>query len=346
MRDLSRVKPIDKTEKTVYNKQTSSNISLERMDAVAVSLRNFFLTFVLALALFGWLGIEYYDELEALLPTGDGEVSEESSREESSTEEQSGPGSILLPGGGDDLGKLNGLVVTKNEKGEVTKAEFVRLNSDRRIVLSCELPLSATLYNEVGVMVPLRDFLRIYDKEVSSVAIASLTGFHGDFYLELSVDALDALVAHMEAPHFMIPQEISYVNPAYAGVTEFPGGKVPADYWKHVDAGNITMTEDILAILREHYSLCDGSDGHGSYAALANSMLNSFVEQLRTEQKDLLLSDPQRFAAALSGMNTNMDGAFLEQWGELLSKFESYKKVEITYTTRDATLKAFKEADQ
>ncbi len=347
MRDLSRVKPIDKTEKTVYNKQTSSNISLERMDAVAVSLRNFFLTFVLALALFGWLGFEYYDELESLLPTADREVSEESSRDESSSEEQSGPGSIMLPGGeGDGLGILNGLAVTKNEKGEVTKAVFVRLNSDRKAVLTCDLPLSAVLYNDVGALVPLRDYLRIYDGETASMAIATLVGYHADFYLEMSPDALDALVEHLSQPHFLIPQEINYVNPIYAGITEFPGGKVPADYWKHVDAGNITMTGEVLAILREHYESCDGSDGHGSYAALANSMLNSFMDQLMTEQRTVMLADPERFAAALSGMNTNMDAAFLAEWGKLLMKYESYKKVEITYTTRDATLKALKDADQ
>ena len=317
------------------------------MLAVAVSLRNFFLTFVLALALFGWLGLEYYDELEALLPTAEGAVSEETSRDESSSEEQSGPGSILLPGGeGDDLGILNGLIVTKNDKGEVNKALFLRLNSDRKAVLSCELPLSAVLYNDVGALVPLRDYLRIYDKESASMAIATLTGYHADFYAEVSPDALDALVTHMSRPHFLIPQEINYVNPIYAGVTDFPGGKVPADYWKHVDAGNITMTGDVLAILREHYGLCDGSDGHGSYAALASSMLSSFFTQLRTEQKTVMLADPERFASALSGMNTNMDAAFLEKWGELLMKYETYKKVEIPYTTRDATMKAIKEADR
>ena len=344
MRLLSREKAIDKTKKTVYN---TKRMILERMDTVAVSLRNFFLTFVLALCLFGWLGFEYYDELKALLPTEQQEVSQEVSENESSGEEQSGPGSIILPGGeGDDLGCLSGLVVTKNEKGEVTKAEFIRLNSNRKAVLACDLPLSANLYNDVGALVPLRDFLRIYDGERSAVAIAALVGYHADFYVELTAGALDALVANMQQPHFLIPQEINYVNPIYAGVTEFPGGTVPSDYWKHVDAGNITITEEVLAILREHYGLCDGSDGHGSYAALASSMLNSFLDQLFTEQKAAMLADPARFAAAVSGMNTNMDTAFMEQWGELLMKYGSYRKVEITYTTRDATLKAFKDAEQ
>ncbi|MBQ5791791.1 MAG: hypothetical protein IIW19_03695 [Clostridia bacterium] len=314
---------------------------------MAVSLRNFFLTFVLALAAFGWLAFEYYDELLALLPTENVEVSQETSQESTPPEEESGPGTIILPGtGGDELGSLSGLAVTLNENGEVTRALFLRFNSARKAVLTCELPLTATLYNDVGAMVPLRDFLRLYDRETCSMAIAALVGYSADFYVEVSPDALDAMVKNMSAPYFVIPQEINYVNPAYTGITEFPGGKVPADYWKHVDAGKITMTADILAILREHYSLCDGSDGHGSYSSLASSMLRSFLDQLTKEQKTVLLSDPARYAAVLSGMNTNMDAAFMEEWGELLMKYGTYPKTEITYTTRDATIRAFKEADR
>jgi hypothetical protein len=75
-------------------------------------------------------------------------------------------------------------------------------------------------------------------------------------------------------------------------------------------------------------------------------MLRSFLDQLTKEQKTVLLSDPARYAAVLSGMNTNMDAAFMEEWGKLLMKYGTYPKTEITYTTRDATIRAFKEADR
>lgn len=311
---------------------------------MAASLRNFFITFVLALALFAGLAWNYYDELLAFLP---GEGTEETEVSGDTTSGETSQGTIYLPDvDSDNLGILHGLVVQTNVKGEVTKATFLRLNSDRKAVLSCELPLTMTLYNDVGSLVPLRDYLRIYDMETCSMAVASLIGYHADFYLEYSPDSLDAMVEYMVDPHYNIDKEIKYVNPIYADEVFEPGTPYPTDYWKHIDSGTNTLDQTKLDILREHYSLCDGSDGHGSYEALANSVLTELFRQLRTEQKTVMLADAARFAGVFSGMETNMDQAFFEEWGALLMKYPSYQAVPIEYTTRDATLKAFKEADQ
>ncbi len=315
------------------------------MSVVAASLRNFFITFVVALAVFAGLALYYYGDLVALLPQSGMEVSQESA--DNTVSGETSQGTIILPNvDSDNLGILHGLVVQKNSQDEVISAIFLRLNSDRKAVLSCELPLTMTLYNDVGVLVPLRDFFRIYDMEICSMAVASLTGYSADFYLEYSPTSMDALVENMLEPHFLIEKEINYVNPIYADQVFEPGTAYPTDYWKHVDAGEITLDSEKLATLREHYSLCDGSDGHETYDALADKMLTSLWLQVRTEQKTVLMSDSARFAAALSGMKTNMDQAFLEQWGTLLMKYTEYRAVPIEYTTRDATLKAFKEADQ
>lgn len=316
----------------------------EMVNVVAASLRNFFITFVVALALFVGLAWHYYGDLVALLPQSGMEESEVSGDTVSGETSQ---GAIYLPDvDSDNLGILHGLVVRKNVEDEVVEATFLRLNSDRKAVLSCELPLTMTLYNDVGSLVPLRDFFRIYDMETCSMAVASLTGYHADFYLEYSPASLDAMVQNMVDPHFYIDQEIKYVNPVYADQVFAPGTAYPSDYWKRVVAGENTLDGDKLAILREHYALCDGSDGHGTYDALAESMLSALFLQLRTEQKTVMLSDAARFADVLSGMETNMDKAFLEAWGTLLMKYSQYQAVPIEYTTRDATLKAFKEADQ
>lgn len=315
---------------------------------LATSLRNFFITFVLALLIFGGLAVHYYGDLLALLP---GQATEESGGDDTSQTESSGDTSsgteIVIPEGeGDNLGILHGLIVTKNADGEVLSARFVRINSERNAVITCNLSLSAVLYNEVGSVVPLRDYLRIYGGETSSAAIASLVGYGADFYLELTPDALDEMIENMMNPHFLVAQEIHYVNPIYAEVTFAPGAAYPTDYYKHVDAGEITLTKDTLATLQEHYGLCDGTDGHISYDALLSDLFSSLLGQLMTEQKTVMLSDRARYAAVFSGASTNLDAAFLAEWGDLLMKYNDYQKVEIPYTSRDATLRAFKEADR
>lgn len=311
---------------------------------MAASLRNFFITFVLALALFVGLAWYFYGDLMALLPGSETEVSDTS--DETVSGETSQDSIYLPPVDSDNLGILHGLVVQKNAKGEVTRATFLRLNSDRKAVLSCQLPLTMTLYNDVGSLVPLRDYLRIYDMDVCSMAVASLIGYHADFYLEYSPDSLDAMVEHMVDPHYNIESEIKYVNPVYADQVFEPGAPYPTDYWLQIDAGENTLDQTKLDILRGHYGLCDGTDGHGTYEALAGDILDQLFLQLRTEQQTVMLSDAARFAEVFSGMKTNMDRAFLEEWGTLLMKYTSYQAVPIEYTTRDATLKAFKEADQ
>jgi len=344
---------IDKPEKTVYNKHNTQKGNGEF--TLLASFRNFFITFVLALALFGGLAYHYYGDLAALLPgaeadtESEGEVSAEQSDEVS--DESSGGGvQIGLVDKGDDLGMLNGLIVTKSEKGEVLSARFVRINSEKRMVITCSLSLGAVVYNEVSATVPLRDYLRIYSGEQAAAVICSLTGYSADFYLELTPDALDEMVAWMIDPHFALLRELKHVNPIYAELELEPGAALPSDYYKLIPAGNLTLTEKTIATLREHYSVCDGTeDGHEAYEMVLAGLYDSLLTQLFTEQKDAMLADPARMATLLSGAETNLNVDFLQEKVEILMKYkdsENYETVEIPYTTRDDTIYRIKMADK
>lgn len=316
------------------------------------SFRNFFITFVLALALFGGLAYHYYGDLLALLPGPETEensgtdVSGSASGEESAEVSQ---GMIDIEDKGDGLGSINGLIVTKSETGEVMSARFVRINSERRVVVTCTLSLGAVVYNEVSATVPLRDYLRMYPGEDAAGVICSLVGYRADFYLELTPDSLDEMVSNMHNPHFTLMHEIKYVNPLYADY-QFPEGVVlPTDYYKHVPNGNIMLTADTVATIREHYSVCDGTDGHESYTMLLASLYDSLLKQLFTEQKAVMLADSGRFAAVFAGAESNLTEEFLTEKGEILMKYmdsERYQTVEVAHTNRDDTIDNIKMADK
>lgn len=316
------------------------------------SFRNFFITFVLALALFGGLAYHYYGDLVALLPGTETEESEgevSGSVSDTVSDESSGGGTIDIVDKGDDLGFLNGLIVTKSEKGEVMSARFVRINSEKRIVVTCSLSLGAVVYNEVSATVPLRDYLRIYSGEQAASVVCSLTGYRADFYLELTPDALDEMVAWMVDPHFTMLRELQHVNPIYAETEFEPGTPLPTDYYKLVPGGNIALTEDTIANIREHYSVCEGEDGHESYEMLLAGLYDSLINQLFTEQRKTMLADPARLATVLSGAETNLDMAFLQEKAEIFMKYkgdERYTTVEIPYTSRDDTIYNIKMADK
>ncbi len=316
------------------------------------SFRNFFITFVLALALFGFLAYHYYGDLVALLPgaedVSEDEVSGETSGEVS--DESSGQGPINIIDKGDELGIVNGLIVTKAEDGEVLGAKFVRINSEKRMVVTCSLSLGAVVYNEVSATVPLRDFLRIYSGEQAAAVVCSLTGYRADFYLELTPDALDEMVTWMDGAHFTLLRELQHVNPIYAEMTFEDGQPLPSDYYKLIPSGNVMLNAETVANIREHYSVCDGTaDGHEPYSFLLVNLYESLLNQLFTEQSEAMLADPARMATALSGAETNLTVDFLQEKIKLLMKYkadENYETVEVPYTTRDDTIYKIKMADK
>lgn len=320
------------------------------------SFRNFFITFVLALALFGYLALHYYGDLVALLPgaeteASEGEVSGEHSGETSGgVSDESSSGTINIIDKGDELGIINGLIVTKAEDGEVLSAKFVRINSEKRKVVTCSLSLGAVVYNEVSATVPLRDYLRIYSGAQAAPVICSLTGYAADFYLELTPDALDEMVAWMENPHFVLLRDLQHVDPKYADVEYEAGEPLPTDYYKLIPGGNNVLTEETVANLREHYAVCDGkADGHEPFGQLLSGLYDSLLKQIFTEQSEALLADPARMATLLSGAETNLTVDFLQEHIELLMKYmadENYETVEIPYTTRDETIYRIKMADK
>lgn len=320
------------------------------------SFRNFFITFVLALALFGGLAYHYYGDLVALLPGQDvEETSDDTSGDVSGAVSDESDTDIPIfidppETEGDDLGILNGLFVCKSEKGEVLSAKFVRINSDTRKVVTCALSLSAAVYNDVSAPVPFRDYLRIYSGEKASQVVCSLVGYRADFYLELTPDSLDELVTWMVNPSYSMVRELKHVNPMYAELEVDDTTVLPVDYYVYVPGGNLSLDAEVIATIREHYTICDGTeDRHDSMEMLLASIYESLLTQLFTKQKDAMLDDPARMAMALSGAETNLDVNFLQEKIELLMKYKgdaNYETVEIPYTTRDDTIYKIKLADK
>ncbi len=316
------------------------------------SFRNFFITFVLALALFGYLAYRYYGDLVALLPGSEIETESESEVSGETSDvvsDESSGGTIDIIDKGDELGIVNGLIVTKAEDGEVLSARFIRINSEKRVVVTCSLSLGAVVYNEVSATVPLRDYLRIYPGEQAAAVVCSLTGYAADFYLELTPDALDEMVTWMHNPHFVLLRDLQHVDPKYADA-EFPDGNLPSDYYKLIPSGNLMLTSDTIAKIREHYEVCDGTaDGHEPYQMLLANLYDSLLNQLFTEQSEAMLADPARMATLLSGAETNLTVDFLQEKIELLMKYkadDNYETIEIPYTNRDDTIYKIKMADK
>lgn len=307
---------------------------------------------MLSLLIFGGLAVYFYADLEALLPKSGADSSEFSddgpdvSGQVSNT---SSGGEITLPPDVDHFAPLSGLFVAKNSRGEVTKALFLRFQPAKRQILTCQLPLNLSVYNEVGSLVPLRDFLRYYSGEQAAQAIVALTGFAADFYLELTPEALPDMVENMQTPGFFVQQEIRYVNPIYAGTTFGPTDTLPVDYQKTVPSGQIILDREKVQAILMHYQSCDGSDGHETYDRLLDSLYTSLLDQMLNAQREVMLDSPEQMARAYAGADTNLTAEFLRGHAELLYRYggeDAYTRKALDYTTRDAMIHLLKEEDR
>lgn len=330
---------------------------------MAASLRNFFITFILSLLLFGGLAYAYYGDLESVLPLPGNEsnVSEtDVSQETSDTSETSSRPPVVDPGdNGDGLGAINGLIVTKNAKGDVLSAQFLRINSENRRVISCDLSLQAGLYNEVGALVPLSDYLRLYSIGQAKQTICALTGYAADFYLVVTPDAIKSMVSNLEGVSLPLRQACRYPNPIYDGITFEEGELLPQDYYLWIEAGTNLFSGDALSTVfgayADAYEKQQNSDVYPVGAVMGQSpdailsdVYTYLLKQLSGGNKAVLKADTDRLARALSGGETNLTPMYLADHAELLFKYGegNYSLVDVPYTSRDATLKSIKQADR
>ena len=326
---------------------------------MAASLRNFFITFILALLLFGGLAYAYYDDLAALLPTPENgaTVSGEESDFSNGTDTPSRPTIVVDDGQGDGLGAINGLIVTKNTKGKVTGAKFLRINSDKRRIITCDLSLQASLYNKVGALIPLSDYLRLYSAAQATQTVRALTSFSADFYLVITPGLIDSMAANLGDLSLPLRQTIRYRNPIYDGYTFQEGDLLPEDYYIGIDAGTNLFSGDTLSTIfgpyAEAYEKRYGTDLNQTVQgpdpdALLTEIYAYLIQQLNGTYRQELKSDTDRLARALSGGETNLTPTYLADHAELLFKYgdENYRVVDVPYTTRDATLNNIKQEDQ
>lgn len=330
---------------------------------MAASLRNFFITFILALLLFGGLAYAYYGDLAALLPTPDNgtTVSGDESDFSGGPDTSSRPIVVESNNGGDGLGTINGLVVTKNTKGEVISAKFLRINSNNRRIITCDLSLQASLYNKVGALIPLSDYLRLYSVTQATQSIRALTGYAADFYLVITPEIIDTMAGNLRDLSLQLRQTIRYPNPVYDGYTFAQDELLPEDYYLGIEAGTNLFSGDTLSVIFGPYAEAYEKQYGSSLAPDPNKKVQGpnpdmlleeiyayLLQQLNGAYKQELKADTDRLARALSGGETNLTPMYLADHGELLFKYgeDNYRIVEVPYTTRDATLNAIKQEDR
>lgn len=315
------------------------------------SLLHFLITFVIAFAVFGLLAYTYYGSLVAKIPTGVPSEAEVSAAEPESEGDSDPSGLVIsIPDDSreepaDNFKTVSGLLIFKDSDGFVSEARYIRINERRKMVVSCNFPVTVSLYNDVGALIPISDYFAMIPGEQACRDIIALTGAEADFYIEMDVDSLRQLLGRVGNCTFTMDRVIDYINPAYENYTPLFEGDYPEDYRRHIDAGQVELTQDVLNILLEYHSLQTTAGKPNDIRPLLNQMYESVFRAVLVDQKMTYVNNARGVMSLLEAGRTNLTESFLLENGNVLFAYGDYYHNEIVYTAHDATLHKIKEAD-
>ena len=315
------------------------------------SLLHFLITFVIAFAVFGLLAYTYYGSLVAKIPSGTSSEPETSESEPESEAESGASGLIVeIPDESGEISEENyktvsGLLIFKDTDGCVSEARFVRINERKKMVVSCNFPVTVSLYNSVGALIPISDYFAMIPGEQACRDIIALTGAEAQFYIEMDLDSLRQMLGKISNCTFSMDRVIDYINPAYENYTPLFEGDYPEDYRRHIDAGQVELTEEVLDVLLEYHDLQIAAGKSNDIRPLLNQMYESVFRAVLIEQRSTYLNNAKGVMSLLDAGRTNLSESYLLENGKILFAYGDYYHNEITYTAHDATLHKIKEAD-
>lgn len=310
--------------------------------ALSSAFKNFFITFVACLVVFGFVGFQFaYPWLsEALSLNGTSEASEDVSAVsgEDSTDTEVSDGS-----GVDAKGDIfTALITCESESGSVLASAFIDANGQTKRFVYCRIPANATVYGESGVLAPVSDMFSENGASSVTSCVTAMTGVQTDYFLAVRRSTLPVLVSMMQGAYFDLSFDIKYVNPAYAGFTPTEGEGYPDDYYVFIPQGRIALDESTLSQLLAYNPNLDGSEYNTVYLSICRTLITQFFTSQVQNVKNT-----DRLAVLLAACRTNITSDDVSKHLDTIFTYSTYQLKEMDYPTRNwqNAVKTIREAD-
>ncbi len=312
------------------------------------SFRNFFISFILCLLIFGYIGYSYLWPAisNAVNFTDDPDTSDvesELSGDTASVGDVSGTGTVTPP-------HADGTEVTYMFMGEAADDSIgalllVRVDEGAKTFTYCSVPASAGVINEVGVSVPISVYFADASIETARSRASAMMGFNIDYYMRVDSSFLNTLIATVRNPHFELSRSITCRNPKYEEIDVENGDtssdvSVPDDYYIEFDAGNVNLNSQNLDVLLQFSVEFDNL----SDLAITTDIYNALFVQYMTG------SATKRNASVANSLiakakQTNITSESVESYNNIFFTYDEYKLTKISYTSWSSTVDAFRNAD-
>ncbi|MBO4453322.1 MAG: hypothetical protein J5793_05250 [Clostridia bacterium] len=297
------------------------------------AFKNFFITFVICLLVFGFLAFKFGRPAiaDALNFEGVIDSKNDSEADVSDTSDTSKvPDTSSAVSSNDDDYDPEGDIFTAviaavDDEGHALGCVFIDSTAKTRRYIKCSVPVSETVSNEIGEPIPLSDLFVIASNESVCKAFQSITGLKTDYCVRVDKNALVALVSLMPSAYYDVTENISLMNPAYEGVT-FPEGETyPDDYYVNValSGERVKLGEKLFGKTKLEWIIeYDSAKQLFISRALLDQVL-SLDSGMKSSKK---LND------FLASTSTNLNNTALSKNLELIFSFDSFRSYEIKYS--------------
>ena len=301
--------------------------------------KNFFITFVICLLVFGFVGFKYvYPALSDILNVekviNPGETSGgDRSGDESdvSSEESSRPQS-------DTSYNENGRIFTLSvacvdKRGRAVAAAFVDSNEKTGQFILCSVPVTVRVVNEAGISVPLSDIMPSLSDSGMCSAFSAMTGLNVDYCIRFTRDDIIQLGKIVPGTFIKLSEDISFMDPKYKDFEPEPGEPYPDDYFVTISSkgGKVYLNEKLngktnLEWLLEYNPNSDEDTEYNAYyAAAAKAIFQQFFES------EGALKNTGTLTAIIRGKQTNLNADVISINLDLIFGGEDFRRSTITY---------------
>ncbi len=310
------------------------------------ALKNFSITFAIALTVFALLGflvlapalVEVFD-LSGMGESSEdpsGAVSDNNSSEDVSVESSEGDVSDTTDPDFDENGKVfTAVVMCVDDGGNPVSIAFIDANGKTGNYIYCSIDPKTKVTNEIGSLVPLEDLFMGLDDEAVLKCITAITGIETQYCLRFDKAALSTISGVIPGASVTLNEVIDFDNPAYKDTVFQPGQVYPEDY--HITISNVDGRVLLNSSVYEKTNLewllsynpnADGSEYNLLYQQISKGLLKQFLQNEDATKSSSVIR------RVLSVAQGNLTGDDMAEYLETVFAYNDYKLHETTYPVK------------
>lgn len=321
------------------------------------AFRNFFITFVICLLVFGFLGLQFvypwasekfnFDDMgENSSQAPDEDVSNDTS------EDTSSPTNNTHDSEFDENGDVfTAVVMCVDSEGKTLSCAFIDINAKSKKSVYCSIPTSTKVENEIGVLVPFGDLIRTLTPDEICQVVSAMTGIEAKYCLRFDREGIKTIADLMPGSSIALNKDevINIRNPEYEDFIPVDG-KYPDDYLitiSNVD-GKVILNEEsnertkldwLLEYVPDNYV---GSEYNVLYLKICKSLLQQFFEN------ESVLNNSDSMSDVINSCDTNLTIENAAEHLDTIFSYDDFGHADIVYpqdNNRDNAIKLLREND-